>query len=285
MQQTEFNYELIIADDCSPDSTEEIVNKIIETHPKGYIIKYFRHEKNIGMQANAIFAGKQCKGKYIAVCEGDDYWTGPLKLQQQVDFLDANPEYSFSFHDCTILQQNTKKQTLRIGERQIDETPDLISVIKAKHIPTASLVFRNFDFEKVPNWFFDITNGDYGLVVLLAEQGRGKYFHEPMSVYRVHDGGVWSSQNLEYVYQQDIVFYDHLLNYFEDLEIKNTIIKKVNFVKANYGIFLMRNGEFFKGLLKVMVYNNWIGNNSNKVSYRKVLSSIKEGCQNKIKMI
>jgi predicted DNA-binding transcriptional regulator len=106
-----------------------------------------------------------------------------------------------------------------------------------------------------------------------------------MSVYRVHDGGVWSSKDLEYVYHQDIVFYDHLLNYFEDIEVKNAIRKKIHFAKANYGIFLMRNGELLKGLLKVIVYNNWFGYNSNKVSYRKVLSSIKQGCQNKIKMI
>jgi predicted DNA-binding transcriptional regulator len=101
----------------------------------------------------------------------------------------------------------------------------------------------------------------------------------------MHDGSVWSSQNLEYVYHQDIVFYDHLLNYFEDLEVKNTVRQIINFTKANNGIFLMRNGEFLKGLLKVIVYNNWFGYNSNKVSYRKVLSSIKQGCQKKIKTL
>jgi glycosyltransferase involved in cell wall biosynthesis len=109
MQETNFEYDLIIADDCSPDKTEEIVKNIIATHPKGHIIKYFRHEKNIGMNQNGLFAVQQCKGKYIAICEGDDYWTDPLKLQKQVDFLEANLAYGLVFTNATIYNQNLEK--------------------------------------------------------------------------------------------------------------------------------------------------------------------------------
>ena len=70
MQETNFNFELIIADDCSPDETESIVKNIVDTHPRGHIIKYFRHDKNLGMQANGIFAVLQCTAKYIAICRG-----------------------------------------------------------------------------------------------------------------------------------------------------------------------------------------------------------------------
>ena len=283
MQNVNFDWELIIADDCSTDNTRNILLEYKEKYPD--FINLILQEKNVGPAKNWEDLITYPKSKYIAYFEGDDYWTDPLKLQKQVDFLEANPDYSFSFHDCTILHESKKKQGLRIGERKIDETPDLKSVIISNNMPTASLVFRTMDWDKLPKWFFEISKGDYGLVILLAEKGRGKYFHEPMSVYRVHDGGVWSSQNIEYVYNQDIFFYDHLLNYFEDLEVKNTVRQKINFTKANNGIFLMRNGELLKGLLKVIVYNNWFGFNSKKVSYRKVLSSIKQGCQNKIKMI
>lgn len=277
MQETNFKYELAIFDDCSPDGTEDIIRNIIATHPKGNLIKYFRHETNIGMMGNAIFALNQCTGKYIAICEGDDYWTDPLKLQKQVDFLEANPDYSFSFHDCTILQESTKKEGLRIGDRKIDETPDLKSVIISNNMPTASLVFRTLDWGKLPKWFFEISKGDYGLVVLLAEKGRGKYFHESMSVYRVHDVGVWSSQNLEYVYKQDLLFYGHLLSYFEDLEVKNAVRKKINFTEYNFGINLTRNGNLLKGLFKVFTHSKWFMDNGSAVDFRRMASAIFQG--------
>jgi glycosyltransferase involved in cell wall biosynthesis len=88
MQKCDFEVELIIADDCSPDKTEEKVFQIIKNHPKNSWIKYTKHKTNKGMISNFNWALNQCKGKYIAMCEGDDYWTDPLKLQKQVDFLE-----------------------------------------------------------------------------------------------------------------------------------------------------------------------------------------------------
>ncbi|MBP7508034.1 MAG: glycosyltransferase family 2 protein [Prolixibacteraceae bacterium] len=93
MQVTDFGYDLIIADDCSPDKTPEIVNEIIRTHPKGSCIKYYRHSENLGMTKNGLFAFSKCTGKYIALCEGDDYWTDQMKkyksLQKQIQFQDT----------------------------------------------------------------------------------------------------------------------------------------------------------------------------------------------------
>lgn len=107
MQKTNFEFELVIADDCSPDNTSVIISEIINTHLKGYRIKYFHHEKNLGMKANSIFALEQCKGKYIAVCEGDDYWTDPLKLQKQVDVLEEKIEVGL----VTTLRSNFLQST------------------------------------------------------------------------------------------------------------------------------------------------------------------------------
>ena len=90
MQKINFHIELIIADDTSPDQTENIVKKIIVEHPNGHWIKYTKHKFNKGVSKNFTWALKQAKGKYIALCEGDDYWTDPLKLQKQVDFLEEN---------------------------------------------------------------------------------------------------------------------------------------------------------------------------------------------------
>lgn len=109
MQKTNFEYELIIANDCSPDKTDEIVNEYINTHPKGNRIRYFSHKQNLGMIPNFVFAMQQCQGKYIALCEGDDYWIDPYKLQKQVDFLEANADYGLVYGKARIYNQKTGK--------------------------------------------------------------------------------------------------------------------------------------------------------------------------------
>jgi glycosyltransferase involved in cell wall biosynthesis len=131
MQKTNFEIELIIADDCSPDKTEEVVKNIITTHPKGHIIKYFKHESNIGMQANGMFAAKQCSGKYIAICEGDDYWTDPYKLQKQVDFLEVNEGYSSIFHNVEQRWETREQSSLYLRDKiYIEVYKDILMCIE-----------------------------------------------------------------------------------------------------------------------------------------------------------
>lgn len=98
MQQTTFPIELIVAEDCSTDRTRDIILEYQKTHPE--LIKVIISDKNIGAAANERRAILAAKGKYIAFCEGDDYWTEPLKLQRQVDFLEKNPGYCVCFHRC-----------------------------------------------------------------------------------------------------------------------------------------------------------------------------------------
>lgn len=98
MQQVNFPIEFIIAEDCSTDGTLTICKEYSEKYPD--LIKLITSENNVGATANERRAMKAAKGKYIAFCEGDDYWTDPLKLQKQVDFLEEHPEYSVTFHRC-----------------------------------------------------------------------------------------------------------------------------------------------------------------------------------------
>lgn len=93
-QKTNFQYEIIISNDCSTDNTDEVIKKIIDKNENGNLINYTNHKNNKGMIPNFLWSIQQAKGKYIALCEGDDYWTDPYKLQKQVDFLEANPDYS-----------------------------------------------------------------------------------------------------------------------------------------------------------------------------------------------
>ncbi|PTS92382.1 hypothetical protein DBR27_19765, partial [Flavobacterium sp. HMWF030] len=103
MQEVDFDFELIISNDCSPDQTDEVVKSYLKDHPKSNKVKYFSHKKNMGAYQNFVFSLENSNGKYIALCEGDDYWTNPLKLQKQVDFLESNPDFSICFTDYAVL--------------------------------------------------------------------------------------------------------------------------------------------------------------------------------------
>lgn len=186
IQQCDFNIELIIADDCSPDNTEAIVSGMIKNDPRSHIICYTRHLENKGMINNFIWTLQQCKGKYIAMCEGDDYWTDPLKLQKQVDFLEENPEYSLCFHNANIIYEDYRKSRRFYNIESRVYTGE--EVLREWVIPTASVVFRKDMYEPVhhPDFIF----GDIVLYLSMATKGKLFGLNDVMSIYRKHKAGV-----------------------------------------------------------------------------------------------
>lgn len=180
MQKTDFPVEFIIANDASPDSSDEIILEIIKKAPSNIIVKYTRHDRNIGMMPNFIWSLRQATGKYTAVCEGDDYWTAEDKLQKQVNFLENNPDFSLCFHRVYYL-----KNEKLIASTQIDEDKEYTfsDITKHNFINTLSVVFRN-GLVEIPDWFYYIDIGDYPLWILLADKGKLQYFAENMGVYR-----------------------------------------------------------------------------------------------------
>ncbi len=112
MQQTNFEFEIVIGDDASTDATPDIIREYDAKRPG--IIRAFLHSENQGPKEPREFAGrnnvlqllKACKGEYVAMCEGDDYWTDPLKLQKQVDFLDANPDFAVCHHNMEVIYED-----------------------------------------------------------------------------------------------------------------------------------------------------------------------------------
>ena len=211
MQETVFEYELVIANDNSFDNTDKIIQEFITIHPKGHRIRYFKQEKNIGMMPNALFALAQSKGKFIALCEGDDYWIDKNKLQKQVDFLEQNPDFSICFHDVyTLFENSNKKEYTANTEREILTIEDLA---KWNFINTPSCVFKNQIIE-FPSWFKDCPAGDYALHLLNAQYGKIKRIPEAMAVYRVHDGGVWSMKDRMYILSKWIPMVEKLKHQF-----------------------------------------------------------------------
>lgn len=196
IQECNFEIELIIADDCSPDNTPELVNDIINTHPNAYRIKYTRHSENKGITPNFIWALNQAQGKYIALCEGDDYWTDPLKLQKQVDFLEANSEYSMCFHKVYYVDESNNKIKFVDYNKYTKTTTTFEDLCKSNYINTCSNLFRNN--ELVSNWPSALVGcfpGDWVLNLLMCgKNGLIYMFEEKMTCYRIHSQGIWSKQ-------------------------------------------------------------------------------------------
>lgn len=204
MQETLFPFELVIGEDCSSDGTRKIVRRYAEAYPD--IIHPLYNERNQGMHRNFQTVLAACRGEYIALLEGDDYWADPLKIQKQADFLESCPEYPICFHPVFILDERTGERRLTYcGAPGIKEYYTLDDLLRSSNfIPTASTLFRNFFVQKYPDWYGKCPYADFPLHILnlyLSECEKVGFINEAMAVYRTHSGGVYSGaskrENLE----------------------------------------------------------------------------------------
>ena len=222
LQKTNFTVEFIIANDCSPDNTDELVKEIIKKSPSNIQVKYTKHETNKGMNLNFTWAYQQVQGKYIALCEGDDYWIDENKLQKQVDFLEQNPDYSISCHNVFFLNGDILSSESPYDKENNQETYTLNDLASRNLIPTLSVVFRYFDIN-FPNWYLSSPMGDYPLMLWIAQKGKIKYFKEKMGVYR-QNTGVWSGKQKDYT--KIISVFENLLPDFENFPTTKKLLKK-----------------------------------------------------------
>ena len=183
MQDCNFDIELVIANDNSQDKSDEVINKIIKNHPKSSCIKYTKHDVNKGMMPNFVWALQQCNSKYIAICEGDDYWTDVLKLQKQYDFLEENNDFVLMFHPVKVLLSDGKLVDDFITVVPTDYQEQYALIKYGNFIHTPSVFFRNC-ITSYPKQFLESPIGDYFLYTLLLSFGKFKYINQPMAVYR-----------------------------------------------------------------------------------------------------
>lgn len=193
MQKTDFRIELVIGEDNSTDNTRQICLKYKKLYPN--LIKLNLNDFNLGMQGNFVKTINSCAGKYIAYLEADDYWTDPYKLQKQVDFLEANPDYVICFHNSEILDDNTGKITGKCFNKQIKDTYTHKDILYSTVMPTLTTVFRNHLITEFPEWFYHTSMTDASFFILLSKYGKSKYIDEVMATYRVHQGGDYSSKS------------------------------------------------------------------------------------------
>lgn len=232
MQECNFDVELIIANDCSPDNSDFIIKEIIKSSPKSNCIKYTRHAENKGMQSNFIWAYEQCKGKYIAMCEGDDYWTDPLKLQKQVNFLESNLDYVLCFHKVDVLKSSGKVVSDFIT--RIPENYECREVFlkNGNYMHTPSVMFRNY-LIKFPDLFKFSPEGDFLLYVLLTKYGKIGYMKDVMAIYRYNVGTISRSKNK---YFENILKVNMISLYMVDneKELKLLIQRNLDFALYYY---------------------------------------------------
>lgn len=195
MQQTDFAVELVIGEDCSTDGTRTIVRDYGERYPDR--IRLLLPEHNLGIIPNFAATLNACRGEYLALCEGDDYWTDPLKLQKQVDFLDAHTECSMCFHDVSVLDESCPGEN-RIHPGFTDKrvTYGIEELLRTDFIATCSVLYRRGIAGELPPWFYGMPVGDWPLHLLYADRGRIGYLAEVMATLRIHGGGAWSGRSL-----------------------------------------------------------------------------------------
>ncbi len=199
MQRVNFGIEIVIGEDCSTDGTREILLEYAEKHPG--LIRLLLRERNLGMNANFFSTLREHRGKYVALLDGNDYWTSADKLQQQVDFLERHSGYAICFHNVEVVYEGEpdRSHPFHTGGRRSQlerpipkDTSTVEDLLGGNFIQTCSAVFRSGLFEEYPDWFISMPTFDWPLHVCNASKGLVKYLDAIMAGYRVHPGGMWS---------------------------------------------------------------------------------------------
>ena len=255
-QKCKFPLEIVIGDDCSTDNTQNVIKEYQTKFPD--LIKPILNPVNLGPLTNAINVLEHCTGKYIALCEGDDFWIDPLKLQKQVDFLEQNNDYVLSFHNVIAINVIDDKRTRSELEQELfKKQPEEIPVEHSTH--TSSMLFRNV-IRNFPGDFDKIISGDSYLQFLLARYGKSTFQKNIYpNIRRRHPQSVWSYKSQEYKIEQGIVLYEKLLeiaiNQKEVQYLSKILIKhRIQYVK-----FLCSNRRKMEGIvtLKKTIKEAW----------------------------
>ncbi|MEN9395309.1 MAG: hypothetical protein RL362_1530 [Bacteroidota bacterium] len=254
-QKVNFKIQLFIGEDKSTDGTLEICKRLQSEYPN--IIQVLTAPSNIGVYANASNVFEACinsGAKYIALLEGDDYWSNPNKLQSQVDILESDDNIAGSYHNTEFLYKDGERKPMKKSLPLVLELKDVISKYAPFH--TSSFVFRAKDFCR-PSWFQKIDSVDLAMYVWHAQFGRFEGINEVMSTYRIHSSSLTASESHK--------------NYFHD---KRVILHRMMQGKISHQYF-----EKYRDLIRfheAQAYGHWkkelkysialFSSNANKVS-------------------
>lgn len=265
-QKTDFPNELVIANDASTDGTHKIIEGLAKGQ-EGFNVKYYNHPNNLGIINNFIFALKKCKGDYIALCEGDDYWIDPLKLQKQVDFMEANPNFSGIATQSQVIYEGSSKNSHLFRDSKLDVLR-VSDVLGTRLFHTATFLFRAQCFKN--DFPPKILSGDRALFMLVACFGPIKFFSEVTAVYRKNEGGISKRVTSEQM-KRDYKIVPFIAKYNQDINIKK-LKAFIAYTVLDYShqIFLF---DFLKASMLTLLYSNF--NYKNRRIVKKAFKKIR----------
>lgn len=196
MQKTNFPFEILVHDDASTDGTADVIREYEAKYPDLFRCVYQTENQWGKKDPCKDFLFPMVQGKYVALNEGDDYWTDENKLQKQVDFMESHPDFSVCFHPVTVhWDDNSKPDSIFPSEKNRFYKTELIldDLLKRNFIQTNSVLYRwRFHQDPLSLMPDDILPGDWFLHLLHAQVGKIGFLNDVMSVYRRHRGGIWT---------------------------------------------------------------------------------------------
>lgn len=191
-QKTDFPVEIVIADDASTDATAAIIQDYMDRYP--HLFRAILRPTNVGIHANLTDALSAARGEYLAICEGDDYWTDPMKLSKQVAFLDQHPETSLCFHPVQVLWTDGRKGS-EFPPTSWRRDLSVDALIRRNFMQTNSVLYRRqARYDDIPP---DVMPMDWYLHVRHAAQGGIAMLPETMAVYRRHPQSFWYGADVD----------------------------------------------------------------------------------------
>jgi glycosyltransferase involved in cell wall biosynthesis len=208
MQKTSFHYEVTIVEDCSSDGTREKVIDFQRRFPER--IRLCLSKENGEYRENRAAAFLTSPGEYIALLDGDDYWTSPHKLQKQADFLDAHPECTLCFHNVKVFSEDGTVEPWYLNPSDQQEITGLEDLLVDNYIASCSPMFRKGVLDTFPDWYYAARWADWPRYILHAKRGKIGYLNEVMGARRLHNEGMWASLSNTQKVEQTMEFYRHI---------------------------------------------------------------------------
>lgn len=249
MQKTNFNFEILIHDDASTDRTADIIREYEKKYPE--LIKPIYQLENQDSKGEDVFIinSKRAKGKYLAICEGDDYWTDIYKLQKQVEYMENHPECSLCVHGGIIVTASEKKIKKYNRPNKGNKIFNVDEVIAGGGglFLTNSLFFPTEFINNRPAFLNNAPVADYPFAINLSMLGTVFYMDELMSAYRVGDSGSWTSRNMSNI-EKEIKHYNEIANMLDEVNLytNRKFEKTINWTKNKNQFLLLLNQRKFK---------------------------------------
>lgn len=204
-QKTDLDYELVIGEDCSTDNTRAVINDFKERYPEK--IRVIENTTNVGMHENFLRTLFTCKGKYLCLCEGDDYWINPDKLTLQYQFLESNPKYVLVCGNHKKFIQSSNQFDKGNPPSVKDHDINFEKLIRFNCITTATIMFRNvLKREDFAHDFFSIISCDWYMYMKLLNHGKIRYLRHTFAVYRINEGSINGRTSRQTIAEKEMNF-------------------------------------------------------------------------------